>query len=50
MEVRTKQAFPNICENYKDGYNYYLPVHHFISYEQDYMKVLKELISTALGL
>lgn len=50
VEVRTKQAFPNICENYKDGYNYYLPVHHFISYEQDYMKVLKELISTVLGL
>ena len=30
---------------YKDGYKYYLPVHYYVSYETDYIKIIEDLLS-----
>lgn len=46
IEVRVKEI-KEISEDvqYKDGYKYYLPVHYFVSYEQDYIKIIGEILS-----
>lgn len=44
IEVRVKTV-KNQYLLYKDGYKYYLPVHYFISYEDDYINLIHELLS-----
>lgn len=44
IEVRVKTV-KNEYLLYKDGYKYYLPVHYFISYEDDYINLIDELLS-----
>lgn len=46
IEVRVKEI-KEISEDvqYKDGYKYYLPVHYFVSYSQDYIKIIEEILA-----
>ena len=31
--------------SYKDGYKYYLPVHYYVPYETDYIKIIGDLLA-----
>lgn len=44
IEVRVKSVQDHINVPYKDGYKYYLPVHYFISYDSDYLKIIEQLL------
>lgn len=46
IEIRVKEI-KEISEDvqYKDGYKYYLPVHYFVSYTEDYIKITKEILA-----
>ena len=45
IEVRVRNVKENVKVNYKDGYKYYLPVHYYVPYETDYIKIIKDLLS-----
>ena len=45
IEVRVRNVKESVNVNYKDGYKYYLPVHYYVSYETDYIKIIKDLLS-----
>ena len=45
IEVRVRNVRENVEVNYKDGYKYYLPVHYYVPYETDYIKIIKDLLS-----
>lgn len=47
IEVRVKKVKEDFDSDvfYKDGYKYYLPVHYYVSYETDYIKIIKDLLS-----
>ena len=45
IEVRVRNVKENVKLNYKDGYKYYLPVHYYVPYETDYIKIIKDLLS-----
>lgn len=46
IEVRVKSIKDNFDSDvrYKDGYKYYLPVHYFIDYTSDYIKLITDLV------
>lgn len=46
IEIRVKTINPSIPKSikYKDGYKYYLPIHYFVEYSMDYIKILQDLI------
>lgn len=46
IEVRVKSIKDNfdLDVRYKDGYKYYLPVHYFLDYTSDYIKLITDLI------
>lgn len=46
IEVRVKSIKDNFDSDirYKDGYKYYLPVHYFLDYTSDYIKLISDLI------
>ena len=46
IEVRVKSIKDNFDSDvrYKDGYKYYLPVHYFLDYTSDYIKLITDLI------
>lgn len=46
IEVRVKTVKDDFNSDifYKDGYKYYLPVHYFIEYSTDYIKLISDLI------
>lgn len=46
IEVRVKTVKEDFDSDiqYKDGYKYYLPVHYFIEYSTDYIKLIQDLI------
>lgn len=47
IEVRVKKVKDDFDSDilYKDGYKYYLPVHYYVSYETDYIKIIEDLLS-----
>ena len=47
IEVRVKKVKDDFDSDilYKDGYKYYLPVHYYVSYETDYIKIIGDLLS-----
>lgn len=47
IEVRVKEVKDDFHSDilYKDGYKYYLPVHYYVPYETDYIKIIEELLS-----
>lgn len=45
IEVRVRNVKERVNVNYKDGYKYYLPVHYYVPYETDYVKIIKVLLS-----
>lgn len=46
IEVRVKSIKDDFDSDirYKDGYKYYLPVHYFLDYTSDYIKLITDLI------
>lgn len=46
IEVRVKTVREDFDSDirYKDGYKYYLPVHYFLDYTSDYIKLITDLI------
>lgn len=45
IEVRVRNVKENVKVNYRDGYKYYLPVHYYVPYETDYIKIIKVLLA-----
>lgn len=47
IEVRVKNVKDDFDSDilYKNGYKYYLPVHYYVSYETDYIKIIEDLLS-----
>lgn len=47
IEVRVKEIKNDFDSDvlYKDGYKYYLPVHYFVSYDTDYIRIIEDLLS-----
>lgn len=47
IEVRVKNVKDDLDSDisYKDGYKYYLPVHYYVPYETDYIKIIGDLLS-----
>lgn len=47
IEVRVKKVKDDLDLDilYKDGYKYYLPVHYYVPYETDYIKIIEDLLS-----
>lgn len=47
IEVRVKKVKNDLDPDilYKDGYKYFLPVHYYVPYEADYIKVIEELLA-----
>lgn len=46
IEVRVKTIKEDFDSDivYKDGYKYYLPVHYFIDYSMDYIKLIEDIV------
>ena len=46
IEVRVKKVKDDFDPgiSYKDGYKYYLPVHYYVPYETDYIKIIEDLL------
>lgn len=44
IEVRVKKVKDDLDILYKDGYKYYLPVHYYVPYETDYIKIIGDLL------
>lgn len=46
IEVRVKKVKDDFDPgiSYKDGYKYYLPVHYYVPYETDYIKIIGDLL------
>lgn len=51
IEVRVKCLTDNVDTEiiYRSGYKYYLPVHCFISYESDYIKLINNILNQQEG-
>lgn len=47
IEVRVKTVKDDLDSgiSYKDGYKYYLPVHYYVPYETDYIKIIGDLLA-----
>lgn len=45
IEVRVKKVKDDLDILYKDGYKYYLPVHYYVPYETDYIKIIGDLLA-----
>ena len=47
IEVRVKEIKDDFDSDvlYKDGYKYYLPIHYFVSYDTDYIRIIEDLLS-----
>lgn len=44
IEVRVKKVKDDLDILYKGGYKYYLPVHYYVPYETDYIKIIGDLL------
>lgn len=44
LVIFAKSVNEHVTSPYKDGYKYFLPIHYFVSWDDDYMNILKSFI------